>query len=357
MKFGHFCLPTYFADVDGTVGQFTRRFVDFLVESEALGFDSLWANEHHFDAYGGIIPSPPIMLSALAQRTTRVRLGSSIIVLPLHNPIEIAEQMAMVDLMSGGRIELGIGRGFVAYDYDRLRIPLENAQERLKDGLGVILKAWAGGPFSHRGPYYQYENVEVWPPPQQQPHPPIWLSCGGTPQSFDWAGRQGYRIMTVAYRGVEPLIALNRLYREAWAAAGHVADAYEISAHYQVVLAPNGAEAKGIAQEALRRYNGATTHTTQRVRSDSERSAIAVQQKIAQEMLDLDQMIKECRVIAGTPAEAVELLERAQDLMGFTQVDCTFYFGGIAFEHAQRSHRLFASEVMPKLRGRKAIRR
>ena len=95
MKFGHFCLPTYFADVDGTVGQFTRRFVDFLAESEALGFDSLWANEHHFDAYGGIIPSPPIMLSALAQRTKRVRLGTSIIVLPLHNPIEIAEQMAI----------------------------------------------------------------------------------------------------------------------------------------------------------------------------------------------------------------------------------------------------------------------
>jgi natural product biosynthesis luciferase-like monooxygenase protein len=353
MKFGHFCLPTYFADVDGTVGQFTRRFVDFLVESEALGFDSLWANEHHFDAYGGIIPSPPIMLAALAQRTKRVRLGSSIIVLPLHNPIEIAEQMAMVDLMSDGRVELGVGRGFVAYDYDRLRIPLEDAQERLKDGLATLLKAWGGGPFSHRGPYYQYENVEVWPQPQQRPHPPIWLSCGGTPASFEWAGRQGYKIMTVAYRGVEPLVGLNQLYRDAWLAAGHDPNTYEISAHYQVVLAPDSAEARRIAREALRRYNGATTHTTERVRRDSERSAIAIQQKIAEEMLNLDQMIKEYRVIAGTPAEAVELLQHAQELMGFTQVDCTFYFGGIAFEHAQRSLRMFASDVIPKLRGRR----
>ena len=86
MRFGHFCLPTYFADVDGAVGAFMRRFVDLLVESEALGFDLLWANEHHFDAYGGVIPSPPILLSALAQRTKRVRLGTSMIVLPLHSP-------------------------------------------------------------------------------------------------------------------------------------------------------------------------------------------------------------------------------------------------------------------------------
>jgi len=350
MKFGHFCLPTYFADVDGTVGEFTRRFVDFLVESEALGFDSLWANEHHFDAYGGIIPSPPIMLSALAQRTQRVRLGSSIIVLPLHNPIEIAEQMAMIDLMSNGRVELGVGRGFVAYDYDRLGVSLEGAQERLKDGLELILKAWAGGSFNHRGPYYRYENLEVWPRPEQRPHPPVWLSCGGTPASFEWAGRQGYKIMTVAYRGVEPLIKLNRLYRESWIGAGHNPNAYDISAHYQVVLAKDGREAKSIAQQALRRYIGATTHTTDRVRADSERTANAIHDKVVREVLDLDRMVKECRVVAGTPEEAVELLDRACDLMGVTQVDCTFYFGGIAFEHAQRSQRLFASEVIPKLR-------
>jgi natural product biosynthesis luciferase-like monooxygenase protein len=354
MKFGHFCLPTYFADVDGTVGGFMRRFVDFLVESEALGFDSLWANEHHFDAYGGLIPSPPILLSALAQRTRRARLGTSIVVLPLHNPIEIAEQMAMIDLMSDGRVELGVGRGFVAYDYDRFGVALEGAQDRLKDGLELILKAWSGEPFSHHGPHYRYDNLQVWPRPQQRPHPPVWLSCSGTPASFEFAGKQGYSILTVAYRGVEPLMKLNRLYRDTWTAAGRKADQCQISTHYQVVLAENGREAKGIAEQALRRYTAATTHTLDRARADRERSAMAERQKVAQDLLDIDRMVAECRVVAGTPGEAVELLERAQDMMGLTQVDCTFYFGGIPFEQAQRSHRLFAEKVMPKLRGRKA---
>ena len=247
-----------------------------------------WANEHHFDAYGGIVPSPTIMLSALAQRTKRVRLGTSIIVLPLHNPIEVAEQLAMVDLMSNGRVELGVGRGFVAYDYDRFRMPLEGAQDRLKDGLEFILKAWSGGNFSHSGPHYKYENLEVWPRPQQRPHPPVWLSCSGTPSSFEWAGQQGYGILVVAYRGVEPLIERNRLYRDAWAAAGHKAKDYKIAAHYQVVLSENSGEAKRIAGQALRRYVGATTHTLDRVRADRERSDQEIHQKVSEEVLDID---------------------------------------------------------------------
>ena len=351
MQFGHFCLPTYFADVDGTVGAFMRRFVDLLVESEALGFDSLWANEHHFDPYGGIIPSPPILLSALAQRTKRVRLGTSIIVLPLHSPLEIAEQMAMIDLMSDGRIELGVGRGFVAYDYDRLGVKLEGAQERMREELEIILKAWSGEPFTHRGAHYQYENLEVWPRPQQRPHPPVWISCSQTPSSFEWAGQKGYSILTVAYRGVESLIKNNRIYRDAWKAAGHPAGKHRIATHYQVVLSESSREAKDIIGAALKRYLAATTHTLDRAREDRERSKTQDYQKVNEELLDIDRMIAECRIVAGTPAEAVETLKRAHEMMGFTQIDCTFYFGGIPYEQARRSLHLFGTEVMPKLRG------
>src|SRR5579859_404106 len=154
MRFGHFCLPTYYPDVDGSVGDFMRRWVDFLAHSEELGFDELWCNEHHFSPYGGILPSPPMLLAALSQRTQRVRLGTSIMVLPLHNPIEIAEQFAMVDLMSGGRVSLGVGRGFVTRDYEEFGIPVEEGQSRTTEGLEVILKAWSEGPLTHHGQHF-----------------------------------------------------------------------------------------------------------------------------------------------------------------------------------------------------------
>ncbi len=352
MKFGHFCLPTFFPDVDGNVGQLMRRWLDLLAESEALGFDSLWANEHHFDAYGGIIPSPPTMLAGLSQRTRTARLGTSIVVLPLHSPIEIAEQLAMVDLMSGGRVEFGIGRGFVEFDYDRLGISREDSQARMREQLEVILKAWSGEPFSHEGRFYKYDNIEVWPRPEQRPHPPIWLACAQTPPSFEWAGQMGYSILTVAYRSVQTLIANNKIYREAWAKAGRPANQWRVATHYHCVLSENKREARDIAREAWRRYLDATTHTLERLQADKAYLNDPNSRKITEDLLDMDRMVEEMRVIACTPDEAVTLLERAQDAMGFTQCDCTFFFGGISYEQARRSLRLFATEVMPKLKNR-----
>jgi natural product biosynthesis luciferase-like monooxygenase protein len=354
MKFGHFCLPTFFPDVDGDVGSLMRRWLDLLVESEALGFDSLWANEHHFDPYGGIIPSPPTILAALSQRTTRVRLGTSIVVLPLHSPIEIAEQLAMVDLMSNGRVEFGIGRGFVEFDYDRLGMPRADSQERMREQLEVILKAWSGQPFTHKGKFYSYDELEVWPRPEQRPHPPVWLSCSQTPSSFEWAGRMGYSILTVAYRSVQTLIDNGKIYRDAWAKAGHPAGQWRMATHYHCILAEKTSEAREIARKAWRRYTEATTHTLERLRGDVDSLKDPIRAAAMRDALDVDKMADELRVIACTPDEAVTLLERAQDAMGFTQCDCTFFFGGITHEQAKRSLRLFGEHVIPKLRTREA---
>jgi alkanesulfonate monooxygenase SsuD/methylene tetrahydromethanopterin reductase-like flavin-dependent oxidoreductase (luciferase family) len=352
MEFGHFCLPTYFPDVDGDVGLLMRRWLDLLTESEALGFDYLWVNEHHFDSYGGLIPSPPTMLAALSQRTTRARLGTSIIVLPLHNPIKIAEQLAMVDLMSGGRVEFGIGRGFVEFDYDRLGVSRDDAQMRMYEQLEVILKSWSGEPFTHEGQFYSYPKLEVWPRPEQRPYPPIWLSCSRTPASFEWAGRMGYSILTIPYIGVEPLAAMSRIYRDAWDDAGHPADKRRIGAHFHCVLSDSAKEAREIGREAWRRYLLATTHTRDRQRMDRDGPAAPSQGPGDQTPPDIDRMVEELRTIACTPDEAVTLLERAQDTLGFTHCDCTFYFGGVTYDQAQRSMRLFANEVIPRLKNR-----
>jgi len=348
LKFGHFCLPTYYEDVYGSVGNHMRRLVDFMAASEDLGFDALWANEHHFHAYGGHIPSPPVFLAALAQRTKRVRLGTSIIVMPLHNPIEIAEQMAMVDLMSGGRVELGVGRGFVVHDHETFGVPVAEGQARTTEGLEVILKAWTGQPFTHHGQHFQYENLTVWPKPEQDPHPPVWLACSNNPESFAWTARHGYKLLTVAYvKPLEKLAGFTDIYRQTWQESGRSMADCEVCTHYQVFVHEDGQLARERCKQALRRYSELLRASLQQARDVNE----ALRQSAAEDV-DIDKVIDQGRVCAGTPEECLGILERAQDQLGLTIVDCNFLFGGLTYEEADRSIRLFATEVMPRLKNR-----
>lgn len=347
MKFGHFCLPTYYPDVYPSVGAHMRHLVDFMAASEDLGFDALWANEHHFHAYGGHIPSVPVFLAALAQRTKRVRLGSSIIVMPLHNPIEIAEQLAMVDLMSGGRLELGVGRGFVVHDHETFGVEVSEGQTRTTEGLEVVLKAWKGEAFTHHGQHFNYENLTVWPKPEQSP-PPVWMACSNTPASFEWTARQGYNLLTVAYVKPLPVLAANTtLYRDAWVASGRDLADCEICTHYQVFVDEDGDRARARFKQALERYTALLQESLHQAKDVNE----ALRQSAAEDV-DIDRVIEQGRVCAGTPEECTAILQRAQDQLGVTIVDCNFLFGGITYEEADRSINLFAEEVMPKLRGR-----
>ncbi|MBV9121612.1 MAG: LLM class flavin-dependent oxidoreductase, partial [Chloroflexi bacterium] len=339
MQFGHFCLPTYYEDVYQPVPEHMRYLVDFMASSEDLGFDAVWANEHHFHAYGGHVPSPPIFLSAIAQRTKRVRLGTSIIVLPLHNPIEIAEQMAMVDAMSGGRLELGVGRGFVAWDHHTFGINMEEGQPRTVEGLEVILKAWTGKPFTHHGQFYNYENLTVWPRPQQEPVP-VWIACSGTPSSFERTAREGHKLLTVAYlKPLEKLGELTSLYRTTWIDSGRPAADCTVCTHYQVVVDEDGNKARKLAEEALMRYQLLNAAAREQAVSFNEAWAGAHNEDI-----NVPELVAQGRLCAGTPDECVEILERAMDVLGVTIVDCNFLFGGLTYQQAEHSIDLFASQ-------------
>jgi alkanesulfonate monooxygenase SsuD/methylene tetrahydromethanopterin reductase-like flavin-dependent oxidoreductase (luciferase family) len=135
MKFAAYAMPSFDGSFGLTQGEFLSKTVDQFVSAEALGYESVWVNEHHFHSYGGLFPSLPTILGALSQRTTKVRLGTSVVVLPLHHPLKVAEEMAMVDLLSNGRIELGIGRGFVEHDYQVMGVDYSEAQDRPKESI------------------------------------------------------------------------------------------------------------------------------------------------------------------------------------------------------------------------------
>jgi alkanesulfonate monooxygenase SsuD/methylene tetrahydromethanopterin reductase-like flavin-dependent oxidoreductase (luciferase family) len=341
VQFGVYALPDYHADSDGPTGAYLRKLIDHLCLAEELGADHLWANEHHYHPFGGVIASPPVLLAGLAQRTSRARLGTSIAILPLHHPIKLAEQLAMVDLMSGGRLEVGVGRGFVVYDYEVAGLPFEEGQARTTESLEVMLQAWSGEPFSHSGRFFRFDNLLVWPAPEQRPHPPIWVACANNPDSFAWTGRQGYNLLTIGFiKPVDKTAALTRIYRDAASPGSHSGTLY------QVVVDEDGATARQRALAAMSRY--LELNLEAQALAASKEAAARVRAEM--ENLDVDRLVDEGRLIAGRPDECVSAIRRLEAEIGFDQVVCMFQFGGIDFAAAERSLRLFAAEVLPKLR-------
>src|SRR5215467_2606639 len=166
-----------------------RDFIDTNVEAEALGFRSTFVVEHHFTGYGQVSATINL-LTWLGARTRRLRLGTAVIVLPWHNPVLLAEQAATLDLLSGGRLDFGVGKGYRYNEFAGFCVPMDEADARFDEALEVIIKAWTTDqPFSHRGKYWQFDNIVVEPPTAQKPHPTIWMGRAGSVRSAGWPSR------------------------------------------------------------------------------------------------------------------------------------------------------------------------
>ena len=197
-------------DVDSGVG--FREFVDYNVEAEALGFVSTFLVEHHFTGFGQISATLNL-LTFIAARTKTLRLGTAVIVLPWHNPVLLAEQAATLDLLSQGRLDFGIGMGYRYREFAGFCMPMEEAAERFDESLEVILKAWTSdAPWSHRGKYWQFDDVVVEPPTAQKPHPPLWMGAGSA-ESIRKVAAQGYNLLLDQYASIEQIAERIALFR------------------------------------------------------------------------------------------------------------------------------------------------
>src|SRR5579884_3776454 len=303
LTFGAYSLPSYHAESDPAQGVFMRRLIDLLAAAEPLGFDSVWINEHHFDSWGGMMSAPAMALTAVSQRTRRIRLGTSIAVLGLHHPLETAEHMASLDLLSGGRLDFGVGRGSEAFDYEGFGLDYAEAQARTTEALDVILEAWTKPRVSHAGTYYQIPEVEVWPRPEQRPHPPVWVSCSTSPASFEWTARRGYNLLSLGFpRPVPDFAGLVRVYRDAWRDSGRDARDYQIGTLYHTVVAEKSERARQLAVESFTRFlaglRASAARPTSRPQPPRLSSAIG--------QLDVAALVDQARLIAGNPQEVAE---------------------------------------------------
>ncbi len=347
LTFGAYALPSFHAESDPPQGPFMRHVLDLLAAAEPLGFDNIWINEHHFDSWGGMMSAPALALTALSQRTQRVRLGTSIAVLGLHHPLAVAEQMATLDLISNGRLDFGIGRGSEPYDYEAFGIDYAEAQARTMEALDVILSAWTRPRVTHAGTYFQVDDVEVWPHPEQRPHPPVWVSCASSPTSFQQTARRGFYALTLGFpRPVPQFAELAHTYIDAWRESGRDPSGYQMATLYHTVVCENSERARELASSHFSRFLGGLRDSAQRPtrRPQPQRASSSLAE------LDCRALIDGARLIAGNPQEVADMLRYLQGEVGFTQLNHMFQFGGLSFDVAHESMQLYAQEVMPKLR-------
>jgi probable F420-dependent oxidoreductase len=201
------------------LGEGFHDFVELNVEAEALGYRAAFLVEHHFTGWNQV-SAPLQLLTWLAARTTTLRLGTAVLVLPWHNPVLLAEQAATLDLLSGGRLDLGIGKGYRHTEFEGFCIPPEEAQARFDEALDIIRKAWTTRErFSHAGRFWRLHNIVVEPPPQQAPHPPLWTGAG-SPASIRRAAERGHNLILDQFASAEVLRERIALFRAEVEACG-----------------------------------------------------------------------------------------------------------------------------------------
>jgi alkanesulfonate monooxygenase SsuD/methylene tetrahydromethanopterin reductase-like flavin-dependent oxidoreductase (luciferase family) len=177
-----------------TQAEILREEVEQMVLSEDLGFDSLWLTEHHYADYG-LSSAPSVLLATLAARTRRIRLGIAVYVIPFHHPLRLAEETATLDVLSGGRLIVGLGRGNRPLEFYGHGIPQEQSRSRMEEGVDVLLQAWTQERVNYAGAHWRIQNVPVYPKPVQQPHPPLAFAVT-SPESIAWIARHGYAMLS-----------------------------------------------------------------------------------------------------------------------------------------------------------------
>ena len=222
-------------------GQGFREWVDYVVEAETLGYDSIFVVEHHFTGFGQVSASLNLLTWAAA-RTKTLRLGTAVIVLPWHNPVLLAEQAATIDLLSGGRLDFGIGKGYRHAEFASFCIPQEEADARFDEGLELILKSWTSEQrFSHHGRFWHFENIIVEPPTAQKPHPPIWMGAG-SPDSIRKVAQRGAKLLLDQHASMALTIERFNIYKAEVKRLGQRFDPMDVGVSRAFFVARNAAE-------------------------------------------------------------------------------------------------------------------
>jgi alkanesulfonate monooxygenase SsuD/methylene tetrahydromethanopterin reductase-like flavin-dependent oxidoreductase (luciferase family) len=317
-----------------------QRGVEITQAAEELGFHNMWLAEHHFSTYGYL--SRPLMYALhLANKTRHIRVGTAVIVVPLHHPLIIAEEIATADLLSGGRLDVGLGRGYQHYEFERLGQELGESRERWEEAVDILLLAFSGTPFRYEGKYYQIPETSVFPQPQQQPHPPVWVTAQ-SPESVEATVKRGFHLLSGGFGvSIDRLREFRQRYDELLAEY-QPTQTLHVGTQRPVYVTDSEADARAAVEQA--RWNMRVTLSLRHNYSRVENGR-AIPVPFDNEP-STDDLLERFMVI-GTPDTCMQRIRRLRDVMGIDHFNCSFWFGDLEQQQILRSMRLFAGEVMP----------
>jgi alkanesulfonate monooxygenase SsuD/methylene tetrahydromethanopterin reductase-like flavin-dependent oxidoreductase (luciferase family) len=328
-----------------------RETVALAEAADASGLDGVWLGEIHFNAGRSVQSAPMAVASFIAARTRRVRVGTAVHVLPLANPLRVAEEVATIDQLSRGRFDFGIGRSGSPRAYDVLGIPYAESQPRFEEALAILREAWKGEPFSHDGRFHRFKDVTVAPRPYQAPHPPLRMAAN-SPETFGVVGRLGLPLF-VGLRdlGLPELRAHLVTYRAAWRDAGH-AGRGDVCLRIPIYAAPSEQAAVDEPRENLTYFFERHAELT---RSGLGRADTGPADRRATRLAEITSLsyddILETRAAVGTAATLAARLTRIRDDLRLDGIVAELNPGGLLpLELMQRTLRILTHEVMPALR-------
>jgi len=310
---------------------------------ERTGYDAVWLAEHHFSTYS-VCPSIHIMGTHIAARTERLRIGTAVSLAPFYHPLRLAEEVALLDVLSGGRVNWGAGRGFDPTEFRSFGVDFSESHPRFRETVEVVLKAWQSERLTHHGEYYHFDDVEVLPKPAQSPHPPVWLAAT-SPDSVRWSAQHGYSILMDPHGSHADIATKHALYAEEIEKAGYSLEGRVIPMARNIALGGTQDEAETIARRGAEFMFGAylppgvgsatgsrsPQKTVSAASSDDEVSARAHADRVEHYVNDV--------VICGTPEKVIDDLQRMEEQLPLDYLMCA------PLSHS--SFELFTEKVLP----------
>jgi alkanesulfonate monooxygenase SsuD/methylene tetrahydromethanopterin reductase-like flavin-dependent oxidoreductase (luciferase family) len=345
MQFGVQFFPN-FKPGDKTAADYFAQCLAVAEEAETLGYSHARTIEHYFERYGGYSPNPIVFLSAVAQRTKRMRLVTGAVVPAFNNPLKLAGEIGMLDAVSQGRFDVGFARAFLPHEFRRFGVSPDESFARFHEGLEQVELLLTQENVTHHGQFHSFDNVTSLPRPTQKPRPKFYIACTQTPETFEFAGRAGHGLMAIP---IGPLKKLLPVYRKAWRDAGHPGDG-EVMIAFHMFCHADAQKAREIPRRQFEDYFvslfEAAGEWTQGTASKDYRGYGEAINRMKN--FTLETQIKAGGALVGTPDEIKTIIRRFQIEIGaFEHASLQVNFGALDFTEAQKSMRLFGREIIP----------